>query len=170
MYARLANLLSVETRHLAPLAIAALAVCVMQTSGAFAQTLWQGSTARSEREYSQSAEKSAKGELFLTQGLVCDNASQVNAVVTLSNSGEELDAALSQINSGAEVPRCVVGRVLIARYVDTAQSFSVGSREFKVHRVLIVGIGMKKENRVVPMKLDRPLEQFVVTTDQSQPI
>jgi hypothetical protein len=35
---------------------------------------------------------------------------------------------------------------------------------------LIVGIGMKKENSVVPMSLERPLEQFVVTTDTSQPI
>ncbi|MGE8942083.1 hypothetical protein ACO2I3_09250 [Leptospira interrogans] len=111
-----------------------------------------------------------KGQLFLTQGLVCDNPSQVDAVVTLSNSGDALEGALEQINAGAEVPRCVVGRVLIARYVEKARSFTVANREFNVHRVLIVAIGMKKENSVVPMSLERPLEQFVVTTDSSQPI
>jgi hypothetical protein len=151
------------------LAIACL-FCSAQAGQAIAQTRWQGNLSHPAREYSQSAEKSAKGQLFLTQGLVCDNPSQVDAVVTLSNSGDALERALEQINAGAEVPRCVVGRVLIARYVEKARSFTVANREFNVHRVLIVGIGMKKENSVVPMSLERPLEQFVVTTDTSQPI
>lgn len=156
-----------------PYGVAVVAIgCLLslaQVGNAGAQTLWQGN-AVSEREYSQSAAKSVKGQLFLTQGLVCDNPSQVDAVITLSHSGDDLDVALEQINAGAEVPRCVVGRVLIARYVEKARSFTVSNRVFNVHRVLIVAIGMKKENNVVPMKLERPLEQFVVTSDPSQPI
>ena len=41
----------------------------------------------------------------MTSGLVCDRASEVDAVITLARKGEKLDAALKQVNAGAKMPR-----------------------------------------------------------------
>jgi hypothetical protein len=120
--------------------------------------------------YSQSAEQTPKGAMFVTQGLICDSPSQIDAVVTLSNSGEPLDSALLQINAGAELPRCVIGRMLFARYEEKAQTFSLRGQTFTVHRVLIIAVGVNSSDGIVPTELKTPLEQFVVTADTSQPV
>ena len=146
-------------------AVAALSLC---TASASAQLFPNDSAEVQGVEYSQSAEKTAIGELFLTNGLSCDDASQVDAVMTLSNSGDQLEEALQQINAGAEVPRCIVGRFLFARYVEKTRTFDVKGRGFNVQRVLIIAVGMPSPDGVVPKELKTPLEQFVVTTDQSR--
>ena len=142
----------------------ALSLCVSMTGVASAQVFGSQSIA-----YSQTAEQTPKGSLFVTQGLICDNPSQVDAVVTLSNSGEPLDSALHQINAGSELPRCVVGRMLFARYEEKARTFQLKGQTFTVHRVLIIAVGVNSADGIVPTELKAPLEQFVVTADTSQP-
>ncbi len=146
----------------------AAAILSLGTASASAQFFPNDRAEAQGVEYSQSAEKTAIGELFLTNGLSCDDASQVDAVMTLSNSGDQLQDALQQINAGAEIPRCIVGRFLFARYVEKARTFDVKGRGFNVHRVLIIAVGMPSADGVVPMELKTPLEQFVVTSDNSR--
>lgn len=120
-------------------------------------------------EYSQSAADLEKGQIFMTSGLVCDRPSEIDAVITLSKNGEPLKTALEQINAGTETPRCVVGRMLIAQYIDKARTFSVDEQTFYIHQVQIVGVAIRTPHGVVPMRLQKPMEQYVVSADKSQP-
>lgn len=120
-------------------------------------------------EYSQAAADLEKGQMFMTSGLVCDQASEIDAVITLAHSGEPLKAALEQINAGTETPRCILGRVLIAQYMDKARSFSVNEQSFQVHQVQVVGLAVRTPRGVVPMRLKTPMEQYVVSTDNTRP-
>jgi len=105
----------------------------------------------------------------MTSGLVCDRPSEIDAVITLSKNGEPLKTALEQINAGTETPRCVVGRMLIAQYIDKARPFSVGDQMFYIHPVQIVAVAIRTPHGVVPMRLQKPMEQYVISADKSQP-
>lgn len=124
---------------------------------------------RSDPEFTQSAADLNKGQLFMTKGLVCDRVSEIDAVITLAKKGEKLDSAVEQVNAGAEAPRCIVGRALIAEYGQKAQSFSVEDQTFEVHQVRVVGVAMQTPHGMVPMRLQKPLDQFVVSTDNAEP-
>lgn len=124
---------------------------------------------QSSSEFSQAAEDLDKGQVFMTSGLVCDRPSEIDAVITLARNGEPLKTALDQINAGTETPRCIVGRMLIAQYMDKSRSFSVNEQTFQVHQVQVVGIAIRTPRGVVPMRLEQPMEQYVVTTDNTRP-
>jgi hypothetical protein len=53
-----------------------------------------------------------KDEPLVTEGLVCDHASEIDAVMTLAAHGDSLEAALAEINHGAEKPRCFIASIL----------------------------------------------------------
>lgn len=108
-----------------------------------------------------------KGQLFMTSGLVCDRASEVDAVITLVRKGEELDAALKQVNAGAKMPRCIVGRALVAKYVNKERSFTIADQLFQVHQVQIIGVAVETPSGVVPVRLEKPMKQYVVSTDDT---
>lgn len=137
------------------------AVCVAMPASAL-------DLARSAPEYSQSAAELEKGQTFMTSGLVCDQPSEIDAVITLARNGETLKTALEQINAGTETPRCIVGRVLIAQYVDKSRTFSVNEQSFQVHQIQVVGLAIRTPRGVVPMRLKTPMEQYVVSTDNSR--
>lgn len=138
------------------------AVCVAHSASALELT-------QSAPELTQTAAELEKGQVFMTKGLVCDRASEIDAVITLAKSGEALQGALEQINAGAQTPRCIVGRVLFAQYVDKARTFSVKDQTFHVHHVQVVGVAMKTPTGVVPMRLEKPMQQYVVSTEDSVP-
>ncbi len=123
--------------------------------------------AKNKPEFSQSAAEVRKGQLFVTKGLVCDSPSEVDAVITLARSGDNLEAALAQVNSGAELPRCIIGRMLIAKYVDKSSRFLAADESFQIHHVQIVGIVMPTPHGVMPIRLNKPLQQYVVSSDLS---
>jgi len=120
-------------------------------------------------EYSQTAADLEKGQIFTTSGLVCDRPSEIDAVITLARNGEPLKNALDQINAGSETPRCIVGRMLVAQYVDRSRTFEVNEETFLVHQVQVVGIAVRTPRGVVPMRLKQPMEQYVVSTDNTRP-
>lgn len=124
---------------------------------------------RTEPEFTQTAADLSRGQLFMTKGLVCDRASEVDAVITLARKGEKLDDAMEQVNAGAELPRCVVGRPLIAKYEQKTRSFSIEGQIFHVHQVQVVGVAMRTPHGIVPMRLKKPLEQYVVSSDDTVP-
>ena len=105
----------------------------------------------------------------MTSGLVCDQPSEIDAVITLTKNGEALSAAIEQINAGTETPRCIVGRMLIAQYLDEVRTFSVNEQKFQIHHVQIVGLAIRTPHGIVRMRLRKPMEQFVVSADSSQP-
>ena len=142
-------------------ALLAIAMCVAPPASAL-------DPAGRAPEFSQSAADLEKGQIFMTSGLVCDRPSEIDAVITLARNGETLKTALEKINSGAETPRCVVGRMLIAQYMDKAQTFSVKEQTFQIHQVQVVGVAVRTPHGVVPMRLDKPMEQYVVSTDESR--
>jgi len=148
-----------------PAVLAVAVFCAARPAAGFEQA--QPESRFTQPEFSQSATRLQKGQLFMTSGLVCDRASEVDAVITLARKGEKLHAALDQINAGAATPRCVVGRMLIAEYVNKAQAFTVADQLFQVHQVQIVGVAVRTPHGVVPMRLDKPMEQYVVTTDDT---
>lgn len=148
--------------------ITAVALTATPTPAAeWLQPVPQGT--RSEPEFTQAVADLNRGQLFMTSGLVCDRASEVDAVITLARKGEKLNEALEQINAGAEIPRCVVGRQLIAEYQQKFRSFTVENEIFHVHKVQVVGIAMRTPHGIVPVKLKKPLEQYVVSADNSEP-
>ena len=111
-----------------------------------------------------------KGELFLTQGLVCDRPSYVDAVVTLASSGEDLQGAMAQINAGAEKPRCITGTLLVARYVDKARTFFIKDQMVQVHKVKIVGLGQQTSSGIAPKKLAKPITRYVFSIGKATSI
>ncbi len=137
---------------------------------AFAIELEQTSPhmAGSAPEFSQAAADLEKGQMFMTKGLVCDQPSEIDAVITLARKGEALEGALQQINTGIETPRCVVGKMLIAQYVEQARTFLVNQQMFHVHQVRVIGVALPTPSGVVPMKLKEPMEQYVVSADDSK--
>jgi hypothetical protein len=145
-------------------AAAAIAVALSTTASAA-----EFDMARSAPEFSQSAANLKKGEIFTTSGLVCDKPSDIDAVITLTRNGEPLNTAIEQINAGTEVPRCVVGRMLIAEYLGKVHTFSVDGQEFQIHHVQIIGLAIHTPHGVVSMRLKKPMEQFVVSSDGTQP-
>ena len=145
---------------------AAAAIAVALSATALAAEL---DIQRSAPEYSQSAANLEKGQVFLTSGLVCDQPSEIDAVITLTKNGEALSAAIEQINAGTETPRCIVGRMLIAQYLDEVRTFSVNEQKFQIHHVQIVGLAIRTPHGIVRMRLRKPMEQFVVSADNSQP-
>jgi hypothetical protein len=108
-----------------------------------------------------------RGEHFLTQGLVCDRPSYVDAVVTLADSGEDFQAAIAQVNAGAEKPRCLAGVLLVARYVGKARTFFVKDNAVHVHKVKVIGIGMNSPAGLIPRKLEQPVTQYVFTMEKA---
>lgn len=117
-------------------------------------------------EYTQAADLQ-KGQMFMTSGLVCDRPSEVDAVITLARRGEALEAALQQINAGSEVPRCIVGKALFGQYLGKAKTFSVNEQRFHVHQVEIIGVAIKTPGGIAPMRLQKPIKQYVVSTDNT---
>ena len=111
-----------------------------------------------------------KGELFLTQGLVCDRPSYVDAVVTLAESGEDLQGAMAQINAGAAKPRCVTGKLFVARYVDKTRTFFIKDHMVQVHEVKIVGYGQTTASGIAPQKLVKPITQYVFSIGKATSI
>lgn len=108
-----------------------------------------------------SAEAMERGELFLTQGLVCDRPSFIDAIVTLTSSGEKIEAAMAQVNAGAEEPRCMAGMLLVARYVAKARTFFVDDTAVHVHKVKVVGFGLMSSDEVIPQRLQKPMTKYV---------
>jgi hypothetical protein len=105
-----------------------------------------------------------KGDVVVSEGLVCDRASEVDAVVTLSLYGQDIQSAISEINTGAEKPRCVVGVVILSEFVETVQTFYHRDSAYSVHKVRVVGIGLSTPIGIVPQRLESPVEQYVVST------
>lgn len=124
-------------------------------------------TATSNSVFSQSAGDLAEGQIFSTTGLVCDKPSEVDAVVTLARKGEALKRALDQINAGADIPRCVLGQRLIARYVTKAKTFLIDDQPFYVHEVVVIGVAIPTPHGVAPIRLKKPMKQYVVSTEKS---
>lgn len=111
-----------------------------------------------------------KGQLFVTQGLVCDRPSYVDAVVTLAESGEDLQGAMAQINAGADKPRCITGKLFIARYVDITRTFFTKDHMIQVHKVKIVGVGQANGSGIAPQKLAKPITQYVFSIGKATSI
>lgn len=105
-----------------------------------------------------------RGDAVVTQGLVCDRAHEVDAVVTLSLHGQDIQAAISEINKGADKPRCLVGVLIVSEYLETVRTFYHRDSAYSVHKVKVVGIGFATPMGIVPQRLATPLEQFVVST------
>ena len=108
-----------------------------------------------------------KGELFLTKGLVCDRPSYVDAVVTLASSGENLQGAMAQINAGSDKPRCITGRLVVARYVDKTRTFFIKDQMVQVHKVKVVGFGHETASGIAPQKLSKPITQYVFSISKA---
>jgi len=137
---------------------------------AYAQAIVQSPhSSKSGPEFSQSVRDLEKGQVFATSGLVCDRPSEVDAVITLARKGEVLQKALDQINAGAKMPRCIMGRMLIAQYKAKARTFSVNDQPFYVHEVDVIGVAIRTPRGVVPIKLGKPMKQYVVSTQESVP-
>lgn len=115
----------------------------------------------------QPAAAMEEGKLFLTQGLVCDRPSLVDAVVTLASSGADMQGAMAQVNAGAEKPRCIAGTLLVARYVAKARTFFIADNAVHVHKVKVVGFGMSTPDGVVPQRLSQPITQYVFSIEKS---
>ncbi|MCL4767774.1 MAG: hypothetical protein KJZ80_16220 [Hyphomicrobiaceae bacterium] len=115
----------------------------------------------------QPAAAMEEGEIFLTQGLVCDRPSFVDAVVTLASSGEDLPGAMAQVNAGAEKPRCVAGTLLVAKYVAKARTFFTKDNAVHVHKVKVVGFAMATPDGVVPQRLPQPITQYVFSMEKA---
>jgi hypothetical protein len=105
-----------------------------------------------------------KGEPLVTQGLVCDQASEVDAVVTLALSGENLQTALAEVNHGAERPRCVTGVIQLAQYVKEVHTFYIKDNAYYVHEIEVLGVGMKTMTGIMAKELESPVRQYVVST------
>lgn len=110
------------------------------------------------------------GKVFLTQGLVCDRPSYVDAVITLADNGDDLQGAINQVNAGAIKPRCIAGMLVVARYVDKARTFFTKDSVIHVHKVKVVGYAEKTATGVVPKKLARPVTQYVFSMEKAMPI
>lgn len=108
--------------------------------------------------------QSKKGDVVVSEGLVCDRASEVDAVVTLSLHGLDMQSAVAEINAGADKPRCVVGVLILSEFVETVQTFYHRDSAYSVHKVKVVGIGLSTPVGMVPQRLETPVEQFVVST------
>lgn len=104
------------------------------------------------------AEGIRAGDPVTTEGLVCDTASEAEAVTTLMHYGYTQEAALGAVNSG-EQQRCVVGILSLGRYVREVSVFSLGSEHIAVQEVEILAIAPADK----AVKLSQPLRQFVVT-------
>jgi hypothetical protein len=107
------------------------------------------------------------GQSVVTEGLVCDKDSEVDAVVTLMLHGEDLPSALGQINAGAQVPRCSAGQTLLTTYVEKVHTFYIKDNAYTVHKVRVLGVATKTPIGVVPQALDEPMEQFIVSTEKA---
>lgn len=114
----------------------------------------------------QPAVAKEKGELFLTQGLVCDRPSFVDAVVTLASSGENLEGAMAQVNAGAEKPRCLAGMLVVARYVSKACTFFIKDNAVHVHKIKVVGYGLVTTEGVFPQRVVKPTTQYVFSIER----
>ncbi len=154
-------------RRSLPAALAAMCFAMPVSAAELAQSSPHFTSA--PPEFSQSAADLEKGQMFMTKGLVCDQASEIDAVIRLAKKGEALQGALQQINTGTETPRCILGKMLIAQYVDHARTFSVNQQMYHVHQVRVVGVAVETPRGVVPMKLKEPMEQYVVSADESKP-
>jgi hypothetical protein len=108
-----------------------------------------------------------KGKVFLTQGLVCDRPSYVDAVITLADNGDDLQGAINQVNAGAAKPRCIAGMLVVARYIDKARTFFTKDSVIHVHKVKVVGFAEKNADGVVPKKLARPVTQYVFSMEKA---
>jgi hypothetical protein len=106
-----------------------------------------------------------KGELLVTEGLVCDHASEIDAVITLTALGESLQAALAEINYGTEKPRCFIGAILLSRYVRKVRTFYIKDSVYHVHKIKILGVGMKTPSGVIAQELESPVKQYIVSTE-----
>jgi len=104
------------------------------------------------------------GDLIVTEGLVCDRASEVDAVVTLSLHGHDVSSALAEVNRGAQKPRCLVGVLVLTEFVATVQTFYHRDRAYLVHKVRVVGVALVTPAGLLPQRLAVPLDQFVVST------
>lgn len=108
-----------------------------------------------------------KGDIVVTEGLVCDRASEVDAVVTLSLHGADIQTAIAEINGGTDKPRCLVGVMILSEYVETVQTFYHRDSAYRVHKVRVVGIGQMTPLGLVPQRLETPLVQFVVSSEKA---
>lgn len=115
----------------------------------------------------QPATAMEKGELFLTQGLVCDRPSFVDAVVTLAASGEDLQDAMAQVNAGAEKPRCLAGTLLVARYVAKSRTFFIKDNAVHVHKIKVVGFALLTTDGIVPQRTPQPVTQYVFSIEKA---
>jgi hypothetical protein len=107
-----------------------------------------------------------KDEPLVTDGLVCNHASEIDAVMTLTADGESLQAALAEINHGAEKPRCFIGAILLSRYVRRVRTFSIKDSVYE-HKVKVLGIGMKTPPGVIAQELKSPVTQYIVSAEAS---
>ncbi len=155
-------------RRSLPAALVA-AMCFAMPASAIELTQSSPHFTKSAPEFSQSVADLEKGQIFMTSGLVCDQVSEIDAVITLARKGEALKGALEQINAGTEMPRCVVGKTLIAQYMEKARTFSVNEEMFHVHQVQVVGVAVRTPRGIVPIKLKEPMEQYVVSSDNTRP-
>lgn len=107
------------------------------------------------------------GEIVVTQGLACEQASEVEAVVTLLSHGEDIPGALQQINHGADKNRCFAGAILLTQYVEIARTFHLKDSEYRVHKVSVVGVGRVTPMGVVPQPLAEPVFQYIVSAEKA---
>lgn len=114
-----------------------------------------------------SAHAYESGQSVVTEGLVCDKDSEVDAVVTLMLHGEDLPSALAQINAGAQAPRCSAGQTLLTTYVEKVHTFYIKDNAYIVHKVRVLGVATKTPAGIVPRELDQPMEQFIVSTEKA---
>jgi hypothetical protein len=106
-----------------------------------------------------------KDEPLVTEGLVCDHASEIDAVMTLTAHGESLQAALAEINYGTEKPRCFIGAVLLSRYVRKVRTFSIKDGLYQVHKVKVLGVGIKTASGIITQELKSPMTQYIVSAE-----
>ncbi len=117
--------------------------------------------------FTPAAQAMDEGKIFLTQGLVCDRPSFVDAVITLADGGDNLRDALAQINAGSERPRCKAGTLMVARYISTSRSFFIKDSIVHVHKVKIIGVAQTTAKGIVPKRLQRPMTQYVFSMDKA---
>lgn len=115
----------------------------------------------------QSASAMEKGELFVTQGLVCDRPSFVDAIVTLAASGEDLQDAMAQVNAGAEKPRCLAGTILVARYVAKSRTSFIKDNAVHVHKIKVIGFALMTPDGIVPQRTPQPVTQYVFSIEKA---
>lgn len=87
------------------------------------------------------AKELTEGDVIITDGLLCNESSEVEAVATLVAGGHPLTSAILDVNVGAEsAPRCALGLKMLTEYRGREKRFVAGRFEFTIHRVRILGI------------------------------